>query len=255
MKSQLRQQEIINRIPYNGYVLVKDLSSLFNVTEETIRRDLQKICDSDASVRKVHGGVYRVANDDSSVPQVFRKVLLTEEKTKFAEYCCSFIKSEDCIMMDSSTTVLFVARALKEKDIHPLIVTNSLQIAQLFTDDEKAKVILVGGRLRKRNESLIGQFAVEMISKYCADYCLISPTFVDSFFGATDDNEGEAAVRKAMITYSKKHILIADHTKFGDSTKNRISDLEAFDEVITNKETPSNWIDLFESKNIPVISC
>lgn len=255
MKSELRQREIIARIPYNGYVLVKDLSGVFNVTEETIRRDLQKICDSDASIKKVHGGVYRVAGDDSSVPQTFRKVLLTEEKTKFAEFCTTFIGSEDCIMMDSSTTVLSVARALKEKDINPLIVTNSLQIAHLFTDDEKAKVILVGGRLRKMNESLTGQFAVEMIARYCADYCLISPTSIDSFFGVTDNNEGEAAVRKAMMAYSKKRILIADHTKFGNTSKHRISDLEAFDEVITDRGTPSDWVESLKAKGIPMVCC
>lgn len=255
MKSTLRQQEIIARIPYNGYVLVKDLSGIFNVTEETIRRDLQKICDSNPSIQKVHGGVYRVAKDDSVVPQAFRKVLLTQEKSKFAEFCTSFIKSEDCIMMDSSTTVLFVARALKEKNINPLIVTNSLQIAQLFTDDEQAKVILVGGRLRKTNESLTGQFAIDMISRYCADYALISPTYIDLTFGATDNYDGEANVRKAMMNYSKKRILIADHTKFGATSKNRIANIEDFDAVITDKETPTEWIKFLETKELLVTRC
>ncbi len=255
MKSLLRQKEVIERIPYNGYVLVKDLSRMFGVTEETIRRDLQKISDSDPSIRKVHGGVYRVAGDDSSVPQELRKVLLTEEKTRFADYVASFITAEDTVMMDSSTTVLFVARALRKLDITPLIITNSIQIAQLFTDDEKANVILLGGRLRKRNGSLTGEFTLSMAERYCADYALISPTYIDPVFGVTDDSEEEAAVRKAMMDSSKKSILIADHTKFGNTTRNRICGIGSFEEVVTDRETPGEWVKAFEAKKIPVIVC
>ncbi len=255
MKSAERQQEIISIIPYNGYIMVKDLSARFDVTEETIRRDLQSICERYPSIKKVHGGVYRTTGDDIATPQTLRNVLLTAEKTRFGEYSASLLSSGETVMLDSSTTSAYIAKAIKEKKLNLLIITNSIQIAEVFQDDENINAVIVGGKLRKTNGSLIGSSAIEMINRYCADYCFISPSSIDKEYGLTDNSEEEALVRETMIKNSMKRILVADNTKFGRANPHKIAPLNAFERVITDKATSEEWIDFITGKDIPVFCC
>lgn len=255
MKSAERQQEIISIIPYNGYIMVKDLSARFDVTEETIRRDLQSICERCSTIKKVHGGVYRTTDDDLATPQTFRNVLLTAEKTRFGEYSTSLLASGETVMLDSSTTSTYIAKAIKEKKLKLLIITNSIQIAEVFQDDEDVNVVIVGGKLRKTNGSLIGSHAIDMITRYCADYCFISPSSIDKEYGLTDNSEEEALVRECMIKNSKKRILVADNTKFGRANPHKIASIDIFDRVVTDKATSDDWINFITEMNIPVTCC
>ena len=255
MKSEERHQAIISMIPFNGYVMVKDLSETFNVTEETIRRDLVKICETNNSIKKIHGGVFRTADDDLGAPQNFRQTLLTKEKTRFAEVCAAIPSEGDCIMLDSSTTCHFIAQQLKLKNQKFQIVTNSLRTASLFSDNEYIQVVLVGGRLRKSNGSLVGPEASRQLEKICADYSFISPTGVDVQFGITDTNSNEAVVREMMIRNSKKRILVADHTKFGLTFPNIIAPLDIFDSIVTDKATSAEFIDEIRSSKLNVVYC
>ncbi|MGX8678812.1 MAG: DeoR/GlpR family DNA-binding transcription regulator [Sphaerochaetaceae bacterium] len=255
MKASERIGSIISQIPYNGFIMVKDLSRMFSVTEETIRRDLGRIVDMNIGICKVHGGAYRVSKGDESSPFSFRSTIMVEEKKALADYCVSFIKPEDCVMLDSSTTALFIARRISEAKLRVTLVTNSLPIAREFECDENAKVICIGGQLRKRNESLIGYQAVQMLRNYCGDCCFVSPTSVDEKFGLTDHSEGEAEIRKCMLEQSSRRYLVVDHTKFGSSCINRISDFSSVDAVVTDTEPSERWKKLFESKGIAIHSC
>ncbi len=255
MKSEERHQAIISMIPFNGYVMIKDLSETFNVTEETIRRDLVKICESNHSIKKIHGGVFRTADDDLGAPQNFRQTLLTKEKTRFAESCAGIPSEGDCIMLDSSTTCHFIAQQLKLRNLKFQIVTNSLRTAALFSDNENIQVVLIGGRLRKSNGSLVGAEAARQIGKICADYSFISPTGVDVQFGITDTNANEAVVRELMIRNSKKRILVADHTKFGLTCPNVIAPLDIFDRIVTDKATSAVYMEQMRSLKLNVIYC
>ncbi len=242
MKSEERHKAIISMIPLNGYVMIKDLSITFKVTEETIRRDLVKICESNPAIKKIHGGVFRTADDDIGAPQNFRQTLLTKEKTRFAEICAQLPSEGDCVMLDSSTTCHFIAQHLKDRGIKLLIVTNSYRTASLFVDSEKVQVMLIGGKLRKSNASLVGPDAVLQLKRFCADYSFISPTAVDMKFGITDTNTNEAVIRESMINNSKKRILVVDHTKFGLTYPNVIAQVEVFDRIVTDRATDPEFL-------------
>ena len=242
-------------IPFNGYIMIKDLSKTFDVTEETIRRDIIKLCEINPSIKKIHGGIFKTSSEDTNVPQTFRENLLTKEKSRFAEVCADIPEQDSCIMLDSSTTCHFIAQQLKLRNIRLQIVTNSLRTATLFSDSENVQVTLIGGRLRKSNASLVGAEAYHQIGRICADYCFISPTAVDLKYGATDNSSEEADVRESMIRNSKKSILVADHTKFGNSRPYIVSNLEAFDRIIADKATDSKYIEELLARGIKVISC
>jgi len=255
MKSEERHQAIISMIPFNGYVMIKDLSETFNVTEETIRRDLIKICDSNHSIKKIHGGVFRTADDDLGAPQNFRQTLLTREKTRFAEVCSGIPDEGSCIMLDSSTTCYFIAQQMKSRNISLQIVTNSIRTASLFSDSESVHVVLLGGKLRKSNGSLVGPDAINQLGRICADYSFISPTSVDLQFGITDTNANEAAVREMMIHNSKTRILVADHTKFGNTCPNVIAKMGIFNKIVTDKATSAEFAEKMRDMALNVIYC
>lgn len=255
MKSKERQSLLISMIPYNGYLMIKDLSVSLGVTEETVRRDLQDICAVNPSIKKIHGGVYRTTEEESAAPEGFRRLLLTNEKTLFSEYCVTLLKEGESIFLDSSTTSFFIAKAIKKNKLNLNLITNSLQTATLFTDDENTNVFLLGGKLRKRNCSLTGNETINEISLYCADFSFISPTSIDEKYGLCDNNSDEALVRKSMIEHSKKNILVSDHTKFGWTSVNLIAKLDTFDECVTDKQTPQKWIEILKQNNIKTTIC
>lgn len=255
MKSGERQQAIINMIPYNGYLIVKDLSETFQVSSETIRRDLAIICANNPSIKKNYGGVYRTDIEDMGTPQKLRQNLLIKEKSRFADYCISLINPRDCILLDSSTTSQFIATAICEHNIPVRLITNSIQTAGLFSDKEEIEVILLGGRLRKSNGSLVGAFTCTQIGKYFADIAFLSPTAISDTHGLMDNHTEEAAVREQMLKCSKKKILVADHTKFGTSAHDVIAPLTELTQVVTDTTTTQEWIGILEALKIPVIRC
>lgn len=242
MKGKERINNIINQIPYNGFIMVKDLSNSFNVTEETIRRDLNKIVDMNIGVRKAHGGAYRIHQGDLAAPQSFRQIMIPGIKQRLADFCVTLILPESCVMLDSSTTSRYIANKIKELNMRVTIVTNSIAIAGIFEDSENSDVVCIGGNLRKLNGSLVGPNAIATLERYCADYCFVSPPSVDVKFGLTDHNEEESRIRECMLKQAKKCYLVADHTKFGWSGINHISGIESIDMVITDSETEQKWI-------------
>jgi len=246
MKAKDRINSIIEMIPYNGFIMTKDLSSRFNVTDETIRRDLNKIEAMNIGVRKAHGGAYRIHQGDLAAPQSFREIMLPGIKQRLAAFCSTLIIPESCIILDSSTTSRFIATRIKEMNRHVTVVTNSIATSAIFENCESVSVVCIGGNLRKHNGSLVGPNAIATLEKYCADYCFISPPAVDATYGLTDHSEGEARIRECMLNQSKKRYLVVDHTKFGWSCVNRIAAIDTIDMVVTDGETEQKWIQWFK---------
>lgn len=255
MKAKERIHSIIDQIPYNGFIMIKDLSSRFNVTEETIRRDLNKIVEMNIGVRKAHGGAYRSHQGDLAAPQSFRQIMLPTIKQRFAAFCASIITPDCCIMLDSSTTSRFIAAKIKELNKPTTVITNSMATAGLFEASQNVHVVGAGGNLRKLNGSFVGPNAIDTLQQYCADFCFVSPPSVDMQFGLTDHNEEEARVRACMLAQSKQCYLVADHTKFGWAGVNRIAGIETIDMIVTDSEIDQKWIQWFKSIGIEYKIC
>lgn len=255
MKAKERIASIIEMIPYNGFIMIKDLSTKFNVTEETIRRDLNKIVEMNVGIRKAHGGAYRSHQGDLAAPQSFRQIMLPAIKQRFAIVCASLVPADSCVMLDSSTTARFIANRIKDLRIPVTIITNSMATAGIFEDSQSVDVVLAGGNLRKLNGSLVGPNALDTLKKYCADYCFVSPPSIDERFGLTDHNEEESRIRACMLEQSKKRYLVADHTKFGWAAVNCIAAISMIDMVITDSETDQKWFRWLKNAGIDYRIC
>lgn len=244
-------EELLNE---NGSVMVNTLSELFNVSEETIRRDFEKL-EKLNKLKRVRGGAYLAEIYDKSAPVRLREKLLIREKQLISERCLEMITHGDNIMLDSSTTALYVAKNIRIQGLKVTIITNSLQILQEFEEDKSAKVICVGGTLRPSAKSLIGYTATNNLNKYYADKAFISCSSINSDFGVSDNNEFEAMVRKQMLVHSEKKYLIVDNTKFDLPSPYHICSFNDLDAIITDKKIEAVWEEIARRYEMDLIYC
>ncbi len=249
-----RLKKIEELLKENGSVMVNTLSELFNVSEETIRRDFEKL-EKQNKLKRVHGGAYLPENHDKSAPLQLREKLLIKEKQLISQKCLELINEGDNIMLDSSTTSLYVAKNIKSHKLKVTIITNSLRILQEFEEDKSAKVICVGGMLRSSAKSLVGYTATDNLKRFYADKAFVSCATISSNFGVTGNNEFEATVRQQMFVQSNKKYLIVDNTKFDLPSPYHICSFSDLDAIITDKKTDEVWEQIAVQNNLDLICC
>jgi len=228
-----RQKKIIQILHRDGFVKVNNLSLEYNVSEETIRRDLQKL-ESEGQLYRTYGGAYLTQVVNSDIPVSFREEVLVESKSNIADICLGLIEERDTIILDASTTALHVAKRLYEFQ-KLTVITNSMKIISVLSEWEHIKVLSCGGTLRSTAMSFVGQESVKFLENYYADKAFVSCTSIDKERGITDSNEMEAQVRKKMLERASEKILIADITKFNSTSFAAIAPLSLIDTVVTDK--------------------
>lgn len=247
-----RRKKISQIISENGSVLVTELSRLFEVTEETIRRDLEKLEKLGILVR-TYGGATLVESNVSEVPIDKRQVINSTVKDAIAREAAKLVKEGETIFMDASTSVFFLARYIKDMK-NLTVITNSNKVVIELADGENIKVVCVGGLLRKNNMSFVGKTTENTIlENYFASKVFTSCQGVTLNHGFTDQNEQEAEVKKAMIKCSDNVVMLCDHTKLGNLTYTKLADLSRINYFITDSKLDDEWQQVFQDKDIEVI--
>ena len=239
-----------------GSILISTMSQKLDCSEETIRRDLKEL-EAQNKLKRIHGGAFLPEADDKGAPVQLRETFFSEEKKKLAAYAIDhFIHNNDTIFLDCSTTCLALANEIVQRNLSVTIITNSLRIFDLFSNQfSKVKLIALGGTFRQRSNSFSGYQTTSAISYYLADKCFISNPVVDLDHGLLDNNMNESQVRKAYISQSREHYLIADHTKFSDSADYIITGLDSINMIITDKCLPDIWNEKLQQCSIPIRYC
>ncbi len=246
-----RLKEIENILNEKGSVVISSLSKQFKVSEETIRRDLDKL-EKTKVLKRVRGGAYLQSESDKQVPLEIREKIYLTEKQEIADKCIEFIEDGDTIMIDSSTTAVCVAQNIHKYQKKVTVITNSLKVVEEFQDSKWVKVICVGGGLRKRTKSFIGNQALNQLDSLHANKAFISCTAVNKKFGATDDSERESEIRKKMISNSEKFFLIVDGTKFDNLESHLICKLDEIDVIVTEEKLSDEWEEIFEKVKVEI---
>lgn len=245
-------RELLNK---NDSVTVAELSKLFNVTEETIRRDLERIVRSDSSVQRVHGGAYKIKTFDHEAPYQLRETLLVEEKARMAGQGLRLLAEGDTIMLDSSTSALYLAKAIKSAGIRLCIITNSLRISLELSDCTHISLIMTGGSYRAASRSFVGYATTAALSGFHADKAFVSCSGLHERYGLTDNSESEAQVRRRMLLNSDLRYLLVDSDKFSLSKIHHISSLQGIQAILTNKEPIGELKMVLEKEGIRIIIC
>lgn len=254
MLAEERRQEILKVLHRDGRVHVANLSKTLNVTEETIRRDLE-ILHKRNLLRRTHGGAIPINSNDNRAELSFykRRERNVEEKKEIAAKAVQLIKEGDTIFLDASTTSLFLAKKLKTLNIFNLtVLTNSVLVVFELTDNKDISIISTGGILRRNSLSFVGPLAKDTIKKYFADKLFASCKGISPIHGATDSNELEIEVKKNMLQQSKEVIILADHTKFEEIGLTQFAAVEQINQIITDSKVAQTFLDKFKGKGIKI---
>ncbi|WP_273324486.1 DeoR/GlpR family DNA-binding transcription regulator [Vallitalea guaymasensis] len=245
-----RRKTILEIINKEESVKVLDLSKQFNVTLETIRRDLEKL-ENEGYITRSYGGAVlnKSTNEDISIN--IREATNKEDKNLIGKAVADLIQDGDTIMMDSSTTALYVAKYLKGKKI--TIITNALKIPMVLAGDSNIQVISTGGTLKSTSLSFVGHWAESAIEKYYVNKTIISCKAINIEHGIMEPHQLETEVKKKMIKTSEQVILAVDSSKFDKKSFIKAYNLDKLDIIVTDKELSNKWVETLHDNKVDVI--
>jgi len=246
-----RHQGIIKQIKQNGAVRVSNLSKLFGVSQNTIRRDLQKL-EEEGLVKRTHGGAILENFYGIDLPFIAREDTYQEEKQRIGKRAAEIIQDGESIILDAGTTVAQVARNIKNK--HNLtVITNAVNVALELADCREILTILTGGIIRGVTNCLVGYQAEEFLSEVHVDRLFLAAGGISVEEGLTNPNPFEVPVKKAMIKASEEVILLVAHNKIGNVSLTPITSIDAVHRMITDDGASREEIELFQKRGIEVI--
>ncbi len=243
-----RRNHIMSLINEKKSITVTEVALLYNVTEETIRRDL-KALEQQGLIIRTHGGA--VLADDINVepPLKVREGINISGKNTIGKFAASLVNDGDTIFMDASTSSLYVAKHIKDKK-RLTVITNSEQILLELKECIDINIISTGGILRKESLSLVGHAAESAINSYHANTVFFSCKGFSPKRGMTDSNEMESAIRKLMIAHSEKAVFLCDHTKFNKVGYVTTAHLNDIHHLITDAPLPEGWEEEIKNSDV-----
>jgi len=249
MLAEERHKVICEMVNKKKAVRVSDLSKQLNITEATVRRDLDEL-QSEKKLRRTHGGavaLYPVGNEYVISELAVENI---DEKRKIARKAYEFIDDHDAVLFDGSSTVLELSRILAAGDRKGVIVvTNALSVANVLAIKKDIQVIHTGGEIRYHINSTVGKIAERTIRDMRVDKTYIGINGIDPEFGYSITNFDEAAVKKEMVTCAKQSFVLADSTKFGKSYLAKVAEPEGeIDFVITDVKNEDYDYDQLEER-------
>ncbi|MFN0168131.1 MAG: DeoR/GlpR family DNA-binding transcription regulator [Bryobacteraceae bacterium] len=225
-----RQARILKILERDGRAGVGSLSQLFEVSEDTIRRDLRDL-ESRGLIRKTHGGALpQVA---AALPYEARLQEVPLVKQAIGRRAAELIVEGDSVIIDSGTTTLSLAEVLNVHNVR--VLTNSLEIARVIATKPRCELIVLGGRYDPVHHELVGPTTVEQLGRYRVDKLFMGLTAIDPKHGITDDSEADAMVKRAMIEVAGKVITVADHTKLNRMAFSKVAPADVIHTMVTDE--------------------
>ena len=226
-----RQAEILDIAARDGKVTVEGLAEHFQVTLQTIRRDLSEL-DQSGLLKRVHGGAMP-ASGTSNFAYEDRRALQTEAKDQIARACAAAIPNDCSVFLNIGTSTEAVAERLTRHE-NLLVVTNNLNVANILSRAPGVEIFVTGGTLRRADAGLIGPLAVDTINNFKFDYAVIGCSALDLDGEVLDFDVQEVGVSQAIVARSRKTYLVADHSKFDRSAPARICTLAEINGFFTD---------------------
>ncbi|MER5224697.1 MULTISPECIES: DeoR/GlpR family DNA-binding transcription regulator [Streptomyces] len=227
-----RQQEILRLARDGGRVDVVSLAEEFQVTAETIRRDL-KALDRAGLVRRVHGGAIPAGRLDFEPDLAERETTAADEKDRIALAALAELPSNGTMILDAGTTIARLAGALP-LEATLTVVTHSLPIAARLADHPGIQLHLVGGRVRHRTRAAVDAWALRAYGEIRADVVFLATNGFSLEYGLTTPDLAEAAVKRAALGAARRVVLLADSAKHGQEHFARFGALDDVDVLITD---------------------
>lgn len=231
-----RREEILRRVQRQGYVSAKQLADEYDVNASTIRRDLDAMASLGMVVRS-HGGASAPV-EPAEIPYVVKVEQHVLQKRAIAQAVAAKVGDGKSLLLDSGSTTLEVARALRAHR-GMTVITNDLRVAAEIANQGDVRLIVIGGELLPSVYTLMSERAVDLIGEFQVDYAVLGADAVDPR-GITNTNSFDAPMKRAMIRAADQTFVVADSSKFEQSALVRISGFDEIDLVITDDGLPED---------------
>jgi DeoR family transcriptional regulator, fructose operon transcriptional repressor len=232
MYQEERQAAILERARSRGRVDVGELAVDFDVTPETVRRDLTAL-ERHGFLRRVHGGAIPVERLGFEPGLQTRDATMGAEKERIARAALAELPVDGAILLDAGTTTARLADILPA-DRELTVLTNGLPIAMKLSAWPNVKVLTIGGRVRGRTLAMVDQWALRVLAETYVDVAFLGANGISVERGLTTPDVAEAAVKRAMLRAARRAIVLADRTKVGNDCFARFGELEEVDTIVTD---------------------
>ena len=231
-----RQSDIVTLARTEGKVSVDDLAERFTVTPQTIRKDLNDLCDS-GLLQRFHGGAV-LASGVANFGYEARRQLATDEKRRIGLKAASLIPDNSSLLINIGTTTEQVATALRGR-AGLMVITNNMNVVNILQGYDAIEIIVAGGVVRHSDGGVVGEAAVDFIRQFKADYAIIGTSAIDEDGALLDFDYREVKVAKAIMDCARQSILVADSMKLERTAPVRIGHISQLDYFVTDADPPA----------------
>lgn len=246
-----RQAEITDLVQKAGFASVEELAERFDVTTQTIRRDVNGLCEM-GILRRTHGGVEPPA-PASNIHYSTRQILNLPEKKRIADIVAGEIENGSSLAFSIGTTPEIVMQALVNHE-KLRIFTNNLNVAFTASANPTFQVTIAGGRLRHGDRDILGSSAQEFFANYKVDVGIFGVAGVDEDGTLLDFHEDEVAARQSILANCRQSFLVLDHSKFGRSAHVRGGHVRDVSAIFTDKPVPEPVRDLLAGTSTRIVA-
>lgn len=252
MIAQERYNVIEKMLEDNKIVQVSTLMKEFNVSIETVRRDLAHL-EKHGVLKRVHGGAIKetIISRESEIKE--REAEYWREKSQIGSYVCNLLSEGETIAMDSGTTNHAISKVIKERFSKITILTNYLPIITELSDSN-FNIVSTGGVLQSNAKSFVGKIAENNIDMFHVDKAFITISGISLVDGFTDFGFNEIAIKKKLMSKAANIYIVADSSKFGIISLMKVCDFDNITAIITDSSLPTTIKAEFEKKGIKIIN-
>ncbi len=250
MLPQERYRLLMQYLQEHEIIKIDEMAELFDISIETARRDLNYL-EKEGSIKKIYGGATLVRKEEKEPATAERLTKNLAEKTAIGKKCAEFIHDGDSVLLEVGTTLLQVAKALKDKR-NLTVITNSIHVVNelLETDFD---IYMIGGKVRRGEGSVSGAVSIYELENFHIGKAVISAGGITLEQGISDYNIEEALVRRKVVEQAKEVILTADSSKFGHNVLAQICPISAIDLVITGEALNPEILSRFQDANVNLV--
>ncbi|MEB6377619.1 DeoR/GlpR family DNA-binding transcription regulator [Leclercia adecarboxylata] len=249
MLTRQRKQLILEKLSTEGQVLSKNLSLEFQVSEDTIRRDLRELAAA-GCLQRVHGGALPASKAVSSFAE--RASLGIEAKQRVAKRGAELISPGQVVMIDGGTTTAELVRCLPA-GLSFTAVTHSPGIALALVDHPQVEVILIGGRLFRHSIVTVGAATMEGIERIHADLFFMGVTGIHPDAGLTTGDYEEACIKRAFSGRAAETVVLASPEKINTASPFRIGELSLINTLVVEQDTDNRWLETVARQGVSII--
>jgi len=247
-----RQAALLEAVRAHGSASVDELAQRFNVTLQTVRRDVGLLADAGLLVR-FHGGVRTPGSTTENIGYLQRQRLNHVAKQRIAEAVAERVPDECSLFVNIGTTTEAVAEALMRRRRRLRVITNNLNVAAILSDKPDFEVIVAGGMVRSRDRGIIGEATVDFIRQFRVDIGLIGISAIEVDGTLRDFDYREVKVARAIVESSRQVWLAADHSKFNRPAMVQLARLSEIDALFTDQAPPAPFDALLGEAGVELV--